>query len=199
MIYCVGLTGSIASGKSLVLSLFAKQGIEVISADEIAKTLTLPQEPAFESIIAYFGSQILAPNGMIDRRCLRQLIFEDPIKRQWLEQLLHPLIRTRIIETIPNCQSPYCMIEIPLLFQRSDYSYLNRVLVLLAPFEQRLQRLMKRDNCTEKQALDIFAVQATDVAYQAIADDVMINDANSTELEKKLMQLHKKYLHEALK
>lgn len=192
--YCVGLTGTIASGKSTVAAYFAKLGIEVISADHIARQLTAYDQPAFAQMVNYFGTSILTPNHELDRRQLRDIIFNDKNKREWLEQLLHPLIREQIAEKTQACRSAYCVVEIPLLIDRTPYPYLNRVILVLSTRKHQIERLMKRDNSSEEQAAAILASQASETTYRALADDVIINDNSLELLHDQVIQLHKQYL-----
>ncbi len=198
-VYTIGLTGYIASGKSLVSTLFSKYDIQIINADYIAKELTSPEQTAFKEIVHHFGSQVLTPNQTLNRAYLRQVIFSQPLERQWLEDLLHPLIQAKIKNKVDESTSPYCIIEIPLLVDRTNYPYLNRVLTILAPYELRLKRLTMRDNCTEKDALLIVAAQADDAAYRQAADDIIINDGSIDALEIKILHLHHAYMQQARK
>lgn len=192
--YCVGLTGNIASGKSTVASFFKERGIKVISADEIARKLTTPGQTALNKIENYFGNSVINNTGELNRAALREIIFTDPKQRLWLEKLLHPLIRQEIANEIRITNSPYCVIEIPLLNDRKSYPYLNRVLLVLAEREQQIERVMHRDKSTRKQALQILATQANNLNRREIADDIVVNDDSLTELEKKIENLHYQYL-----
>ena len=194
MMYCVGLTGNIASGKSTVATFFKALGITVISADKIARELTRLGQPALHSIAQHFGKSVLSTSGELDRGALRQKIFIDPQQRLWLERLLHPLIRQAIQSKINESSSNYCLIEIPLLNNRLDYPYLDRVLLVLANREQQIIRVILRDNCTREQALAILATQSDDESKQKIADDILMNNGSIAELTKKIEKLHDQYL-----
>ena len=192
--YCVGLTGNIGSGKSTVSSYFKELDIDIIDADAVAKDLTTQTKPAFKEIVSHFGKFILSANGEINRRQLRQLIFDNVHERLWLENLLHPLIRKEIELKVNSLNSPYCVIEIPLLKDKIGYPYLNRVLVVQAEHEQQISRFMARDNSSKDDALAILAVQ-TDLSKQkAFADDLISNTGTLKELKKSVRDLHKKYL-----
>ncbi|MFA6303620.1 MAG: dephospho-CoA kinase [Legionella sp.] len=195
MIYCVGLTGNLASGKSTAAKLFAELGVDVINADLIAKELTAEQSPVLSLIEQHFGPNILLNDGKLNRKLLREIIFNDAQERLWLEQLLHPLIRERIQEHIQNCHSAYCVIEIPLLLDRSHYPYLNRVLLIHAPIEQQIQRVQERDHCSKEQALAILATQPDLELRLGLADDVVENDGGLEELRQKIGNLHTHYLN----
>ncbi len=193
--YCVGLTGTIASGKSTVAALFEKLGIEVINADHIAKALVNRGEPALQQLVNYFGKAVLTVDGDLNRRLLRDLIVNDVKGRLWLEALLHPFIRKQIQHDMGLCKGPYCVIEIPLLTNRTDYPYLNRVLLVTAESEKQIARLMTRDHCSREDACAMLeTTRADEHKRQAIADDVLVNDGTVDGLQDKVAVLHTKYL-----
>lgn len=191
--FCIALTGTIASGKSTVAALFKGLGVDVLNADEIGKSITNPGEPALLQIADHFGSSVLTETGALNRRALREIIFANSQERTWLEQLLHPLIRKRLQELKDQCKGSYCIIEIPLLFKRESYPYLNRVLLVTADTETRILRIMARDQHSREEALQILASQASEAKYLQIADDVLINGGLITELQRKIDELHAKY------
>ena len=192
--YCVGLTGQIGSGKSTVARYFSKLGIDIINADQIARTLTHDKGPVLDQISAYFGESILTPEATLDRSGLRQRIFSNKEDRQWLEQLLHPLIRLEIQNKIKQVKSPYTIIEIPLLINRSDYPYLNRILVVEAEHHQKIDRVMARDHSREEEVLAILNAQNTEQGYNELADDILKNTGSFEELGQTINQLHQNYL-----
>ncbi|MGL6028617.1 MAG: dephospho-CoA kinase [Legionella sp.] len=198
MVYCVGLTGNIASGKSCVSAVFATFGITVINADNIARTLSAQHGLAYAAIIEHFGRDILLHDQSIDRKKLRTIIFSDAKERLWLEGLLHPLIRQQIEQEIAQCSSTYCMIEIPLLLDKTHYPYLNKILVVIAPVEEQITRVMARDKCTRQQALAVLATQPDNELRIKQADDLIINDAGFDELKSKAAMLHRHYMNQAL-
>lgn len=192
--FCVALTGAIASGKSTVCQLFSDLGIDIINADQIAKQLTQKGEAAHQAIIEHFGRNMMLPDGNIDRSHLRTIITTDPHAKHWLEQLLHPAIRSAIKESIHQCHSPYCIVEIPLLVSKQDYPYINRVLHVDAPTEQKIVRLMQRDHASREQALAMLSIQPDEKKRRSIADDYFCNDGNMEHLKQHVNQLHQKYL-----
>lgn len=198
MVYCVGLTGNIASGKSCVAAIFADFGIMVINADNIARALSAQHGLAYAAIKEHFGQDILLDNQDIDRKKLRTIIFSDAKERLWLEGLLHPLIRQQIEQEIAQCSSTYCMIEIPLLLDKTHYPYLNKILAVIAPVEEQITRVMARDKCTRQQALAILATQPDNELRIKQADDLIINDAGFDELKSKAAMLHRHYMNQAL-
>lgn len=192
--YCVGLTGNIASGKSTVSRFFKEHGIAVISADETARELTAANQPALITIAEHFGQSVIQSTGELNRFALREMIFKDPKQRLWLEQLLHPLIRQLIQEKIRRSAGPYVVIEIPLLNRRSDYPYLDRVLLIVADYEQKVTRVMERDRSTQEQAEAILAIQVNETTHREFADDIVNNDGSLNDLAKKVKFLHQQYL-----
>ncbi|MBA2710042.1 MAG: dephospho-CoA kinase [Tatlockia sp.] len=193
--FCVGLTGNIASGKSTVSQLFKKMGVTIISADEASRELTKVNQPALKAIEKHFGKVFIKPSGELDRFALRQTIFNDPKQRLWLEQLLHPLIRQFMENKLDESTGPYAIVEIPLLKNRNDYPYLNRVLLILAPKEKVIQRILERDHCDKEQAEAILSVQGIDdLVKRNLADDIINNEGTVDDLVKKVDNLHHQYL-----
>jgi dephospho-CoA kinase len=196
--YCIGLTGSIGSGKSTVAAQFAKLGIDIVSADHIARNLVQRDQPALQNIIQHFGTKVLTENGELDRRHLREIIAHNTLERMWLENLLHPLIRKEIEKTIQQCTSPYCIIEIPLLFDKTGYPYLNRILLVLAETELQIKRLMQRDHASRQHACAMLATTRNEEAKRlTIADDILTNDGTLDDLKKNVAHWHEIYLRNA--
>lgn len=192
--FCVGLTGNVGSGKSTAISFFKALGITTISADDISKSLTQPNTLAFQEIVHHFGKKALTSTGLLNRTYLREIIFNDKKERLWLENLLHPLIREAIELEVKQARSVYSVIEIPLLFNREQYPYLNRILVIQAQTKHQLSRIVKRDLCTEEQALAILDIQPCDKERSAIADDIVMNNTTLSDFQDKITMLHEQYL-----
>jgi len=195
--FCIGLTGSIGSGKSTVAHHFKALGVDIINADQIARTLTLKDTQAFREIVKHFGESILTPQEELNRAHLREVIFNNEQERLWLENLLHPLIQQQIEQDITRLTGPYCIIEIPLLTNKARYPYLNRVLLVKAHENQQLARLVLRDNSAEEDTRAILAIQKKNEAAQmAIADDIILNTSTQDSLQQQVEILHKRYLQE---
>jgi len=191
--YCVALTGNIASGKSTALALFKSLGIMTVSADQISRELTTTNTTVLNAIRHYFGHDIFDQQNKLNRRALRELIFNDPTKRRWLEELLHPLIRKEIEKQIKAAQSPYCVIEIPLLLDRSQFPYINRVLLISCDEDTQIARVMARDHCSQHQALLIIKSQPSNRARIDLADDIIINNKGISELKILIKKQHAIY------
>lgn len=192
--YCIGLTGTIASGKSTVADYFRQLGIDVISADEIAHQLTQKKSPILADIAQYFSPHVFSESGELNRRQLREIILQDPKAKSWLEQLLHPLIRKEIQQQVNACQSSYCVIEIPLLTNREDYPYLNRILLVEADTNVQIDRLIERDHCTAAQAQLFLQTHAENNTRAQLADDFIQNTGTKAELLEKVKKMHEEYL-----
>ncbi|KTC78619.1 dephospho-CoA kinase [Legionella cincinnatiensis] len=195
MVYCVGLTGDIASGKTTAATLFSQLGIEVISADKISRELTQKDHHIYKKIVEHYGTKILNSDKDLNRAQLREIIFSNPKEREWLEHLLHPLIRQKIKKKVASCTTPYCIVEIPLLITKHHYPYIDRVLLITTPIETQISRVMKRDQCTKEQAQAILSVQPNISLRLKNAHDVVVNDLGIEELTTKVNNLHRKYLH----
>lgn len=195
--YCVGLTGPIASGKSTVAQLFSALGVDLLDADHIAKQITAKGKPALGQIITHFGPKFLDASGELNRRLLRDTIFQNSRARHWLEELLHPLIRQEIETQLATPPRLYYMIEIPLLINRTVYPYLNRVLLVLTEPSLQMQRITQRDQHSISEATTIMQAQADEHTYRALADDLILNRGPLFDLKNAVLQLHQTYLDKA--
>lgn len=190
----IGLTGGIGSGKSTVANLFAKLGIEIIDTDQLAREVVNPGTAALQKIAEHFGAEILTAQNTLNRKQLRAIIFQHPEQREWLENLLHPLIRHAMRKHALHAKSSYCIVVIPLFVESKSNDLINRVLVIDAPEQLQLARAMQRDGMTAAQATAILKSQASRTRRLAAADDVIHNDKDMLNLEQQVLRLHKKYL-----
>ena len=193
--YCIALTGGIASGKSTVADLFSHYGIPILSADSIAKQVSNKGGPCFNAIVDYFGVQFLdSKTGDLNRKMLRKIIFKDSKKRLWLEKLTHPIIQDKIKKAISNAQGPYCLIEIPLLVKHCQYHYISRILLVTTTKSIQISRIQSRDKTSVADAIAIMKAQPDEKQRIENADDIIHNDNNMESLQKSVYNLHKKYL-----
>lgn len=190
----IGLTGGIGSGKSTVARLFSEFGAPVIDADLISHQLTQVGTPAFKKIIEHFGKTLLNTDGSLNREKLKKIIFNAPEKKQWLEKLLHPVIRTHMTQQMEKIDYPYCILMIPLLAEVQPHPMVDRVLVVDIDPATQIQRVLLRDNMTKEQATKIIAAQASREARLVLADDVITNEGSLDELRAQVKVLHEKYL-----
>lgn len=190
----IGLTGGIGSGKTTVANLFAERGIPIIDADIVAREVTQPNTTAFEKIVKHFGNDILQSDGTLNRSKLREIIFQDVKQRLWLEELLHPIIRNAMRDKINEQTAPYLIAVIPLLLEVEFYSFINRILVVDAPEDQQINRVVVRDKSDKTQVEAILKTQASRADRKARAHDVIINDGNLADLIPQVEKLHVQYL-----
>lgn len=189
----VGLTGGIGTGKSTVCRLFAELGVAVIDADEIAREITAPHQPALHSIVREFGEDILDSYGRLRRDKLRVLVFSDPERRKWLETLLHPLILEEMLRRAKEEKGPYCLLCIPLLVETGQSSLVDHVLVVDAPEALQVQRVIERDHLTIDEVKAIMQAQASRERRLKAAHDVIVNDGGLTKLAEQVKALHQRY------
>lgn len=192
--YTVALTGGIASGKSEVERRFAALGVPVIDADRIARELVEPGQAALQAIVDTFGTSILNADGSLDRAAMRSRVFADLAARQQLEAILHPRIREQMKADAIAAAGDYVMLAIPLLVESGTaYEWANRILVVDAPSEMQMQRLLQRPGIDAATAEAILAAQTTREQRLAIADDVIDNSGPIAALDKIVLHLHQRY------
>ncbi|MCS0353235.1 dephospho-CoA kinase [Vibrio ordalii] len=191
----VGLTGGIASGKSTVAHLFQQHfSIDVVDADIIAREVVKPGSEGLTAICAHFGLTILKPDGQLDRTALREKIFADEQEKAWLNQLLHPMIRAKMIADLAKTTSPYALLVVPLLIENNLQTLVDRILVVDVDLKTQIARTMARDKVSEQQVGSILAAQASREQRLQYADDVIKNSAENQKLLPQITELHKKYL-----
>lgn len=154
----IGLTGGIGSGKSTVAGFFKALDIEVIDADNISRLVVQKGQPALAKIVTYFGSDILI-DGELNRTKLRQCIFVDETKKNWLNDLLHPLIRSEMLAQLGRAKGKYVLLEAPLLFENKLDNYCEHVVVIDIDEQSQVNRASIRDNCTIEQIKAIISSQ----------------------------------------
>ncbi|MDH2997836.1 dephospho-CoA kinase [Pasteurellaceae bacterium LFhippo2] len=198
MPYIIGLTGGIGSGKSTVANLFEKLGVPIIDADIVARQVVEKGSPLLAQIADYFGSQILTENGALDRTALRQIVFADPVKKEWLNNLLHPAIREEMLKQLNSVTPPYALWVVPLLIENKLTEFCDRVLVVDVLPEIQLERTLKRDNSNEETIKNIIKAQVDRSTRLSYADDIIENNQPLEQglalLEQQVNQLHQTYL-----
>jgi dephospho-CoA kinase len=199
----LGVTGGIACGKSLVCHFFKRLGAAVLSADELAREAVRPGEKAFNEIVAHFGKEILTTEGIIDRGRLAEKVFRVPAARHELNQIAHPAIGRLADQLIGQLRKdptvPLIVYEAPLLFEAKAEGRVDLVLVVAAPPEQQLERLMRRENISREDATRRISAQMPLAEKVARADILVENNGSPAEVEKmigdifaKLTTLNKK-------
>jgi dephospho-CoA kinase len=189
----IGLSGGIGSGKTSVSDLFAEYGIDIIDADVIAREVVEPGTWALAKIVEKFGSSILDEKGQLDRVKLREHIFADPSMKDWLNALLHPIIREQMQIQTDAAQSGYCILSVPLLVENKLNTQVDRVLIVDVSEQSQVSRTLQRDKVSEQQVRAIMASQATREQRLSLADDVIDNDGDIDSLSLQVSGLHRKY------
>lgn len=194
MVYTVALTGGIGSGKSTIAAFFADKGITLVDADHIAREVVEPGQPALNRILKHFGDDILHENGTLNRAALRERIFSNHIDKQWINDLLHPLIQQRTQTLIARATSPYVLWVVPLLVENHLHHQADRVLVVDVSVECQIVRTMQRDTLSRERVLQILAAQASREQRLAVADDVINNENCPEPIAEQVDRLHRHYL-----
>lgn len=189
----VGLTGGIGSGKSAAAECFAALGVGIVDADIVAREVVAPGQPALQQIAAHFGDQVIAADGSLQRRVLREIVFADPEQRRWLEQLTHPLIAQSIQRQLAASTGPYALLVSPLLLETTQRELVQRVLVIDAPETLQVTRTVARDQAEPEQVRQIMAAQMSREQRLAHADDVIVNQGDLEQLRQQVVQLHQQY------
>lgn len=195
--FILGITGGIGSGKSAATQWFESQGITVVDADIVAREVVEPGQPALQAIQQAFGNWVLQEDGSLDRRALREHIFQFPEARQTLEKITHPAIRQSIIQQLQQAESPYVILVSPLLFETNQHQLTHHTLLVDADEQTQLQRASQRDGQSEEQIRKIIAAQMPRAQKQQLANDIVINDGLLEHLHQQLKPLHLSYLQRA--
>ncbi|MEC6908466.1 dephospho-CoA kinase [Photobacterium piscicola] len=194
MTIVIGLTGGIGSGKTTVANMFADYGIDLIDADIIAREVVAVGSVGLARITEKFGNRILLSDGNLDRSQLRTVIFSDPQLKNWLNQLLHPLIREKMLADIERATSPYCLLIVPLMIENNLQTMADRLLVVDVDQQTQIMRTQQRDNVSLEQIKNILAAQASRQQRLDAADDIICNNGDNQALLTQVAQLHLHYL-----
>lgn len=193
----VGLTGGIGCGKSTATRRFAVLGAPVIDADLIAREIVGSGQAALGEIVAQFGGQALQGDGSLDRAWLRQAVFGDSQRLQQLESILHPRIRKEILRRMVDYQlanTPYIIVDVPLLFEKGYEQIFDRVLVIDCLPDQQRDRVKQRDGSAVAVIDSIIQAQVPRSERLQRADDILENSGSLADFNDEINKLHEKYL-----
>ncbi|REB06568.1 dephospho-CoA kinase [Sporosarcina sp. BI001-red] len=193
----IGLTGSIASGKSTVANLLKDRGYPVVDADEIARLVVEPGSPVLKEIETIFGAGVIRDDGSMNRAVMGQLIFGDDKKREQLNAIIHPAIRKELInqkEAHLVAGAKTVIMDIPLLFENKLHDYVEKILVVSVTPEVQKERLMSRNQLSEQEADSRIASQLPIEIKEQGADAVIDNNGNLAETERQLVDVLQKWL-----
>lgn len=191
--YTIGLTGSIACGKSTVLSYLASKGIPFIDADLVAREVVEPGEPALQSLVDVFGESILQEDGALNRSTLGDMVFHDAKKRKALDDIMGKYIRHRIVTYKDRYEvkgTPVIIMDIPLLIEKNYMPLVDAVWVVAVSEDTQLQRLMARNGYTREQALQRIQSQMPVQEKLSYADVVIHNDGTLDALHQELDRIY---------
>ena len=197
MMFIIGMTGGIGSGKSEALKIFESLNIKVIDLDNIAKEITDTSHQAIQEIKLVFGDAIFDKENRLDRKKLREIIFSEKDQKINLEKILHPKILEEVMKRLNVLSNEsYVVIDIPLLFETNQYtSLISRSLVIDCKVDDQIERVKKRDGIDTSVIQSIIEQQVGRNYRIERADDVVVNDGSIEKLEESIKALHKKYLN----
>jgi dephospho-CoA kinase len=189
----VGLTGGIACGKSVALGFFRESGAGGVSTDLITHRLLSEDEGVQDALQQEFGEQVFSGEGTVDKRHLGDLIFSNPSKRRWLEELLHPLIRTEWLHQVNNLEENLVAVELPLLFENSLESEFDFVVSIFSNPKTQMHRLLER-GLEQLEARNRLDAQLPTVLKARRADFVLLGDGETSYLGKQVECLCRNFL-----
>jgi dephospho-CoA kinase len=190
--FIVGVTGGIGSGKTLVTDAFAARGVFIADADEAARHIVEPGQPALAQIVAHFGEGITDSSGRLDRPKLREIVFNDVDARRQLESFTHRPIMETLAHQLQSATSAYAMLVLSAGLGNSRL--IHRMLVVDADESVRVHRVMTRDGSSESLVRQIMASQPSSEERRNIADDVIENNGDTTTVLNEVDRLHNVYL-----
>ena len=195
MMRVLGLTGGIGSGKSLVAQMFRELGAEVIDADQLARDVVEPGQPALDEIVEAFGRDILLPDGRLNRGRLAAAIFADPAARQRLNAITHPRIRARMDTEVAarSQRSGVLILDIPLLYENGRAGIVEKVVVVWVDPATQLQRLTERDGLSVEDARQRIAAQMSLDDKRARADYVIDNTGSREATRRQVETIYRQY------
>jgi dephospho-CoA kinase len=192
--YLVGLTGGIGSGKSTIAGAFKRLGVKVVDADQASRAVVEPESETLKTIIDHFKGETLLVDGQLNRSALRDIIFNNPEHKAWLEGLLHPLINGWISQQLEQpTTSPYVILESPLLFETNQYKMINTSLLVDVTPELQIARASQRDKVNKSQIQAIIDTQMSRQQKVELADFIFDNSLAIDSIEKRVIDFHNQF------
>lgn len=192
-LFKLGVTGGVGSGKSLVCRRLQEFGVPVCSADELAKQAVAPGTKAYEQIVDHFGRQILTPDGDIDRAGLRRIIVGDDTARKTLEGFVHPEVMRQMEKHFAAAEkqgAPMAAAEVPLLFEAGLEPFFDAVILVSGDRENRLQRVMARDNVNRQEAAALMKTQMPEAQKRRRADYIIDNNGSIDRMQEEVDRIY---------
>jgi dephospho-CoA kinase len=196
----VGLTGSVAVGKSFVASVFRELGCFVFDADQIAHSVMEPGRPAHAEIVAEFGRQILAPDGSIDRAKLASIVFADKARRMRLNQIVHPRVIEELDRLLKEVESTnpgaIAIVDAALMIESGGYKRFDRLIVVFCDREEQIRRLIDRNHISREEAERRVAAQMSSEEKRRFADYEIDTSGTFEQTRQRVMQVYSQLLRD---
>ncbi|MCY7402333.1 MAG: dephospho-CoA kinase [Nocardioides sp.] len=193
----VGLTGGVASGKSTVSAILVELGAVLIDADVLAREVVAGGTPGLEAVVAEFGTELLTDDGELDRPAMGALVFNDADARRRLEAIVHPLVFERIVALEAQAPEDAVVVhDIPLLAESGRADTFDAVLVVHAPHEVQVDRMIQDRGWTRDEAEARIAAQASSEERLALATHVIDNTGSTDDLRRRVASVYAS-LHDA--
>jgi dephospho-CoA kinase len=201
--FIVGLTGGVASGKSLVSQVWKEEGAYLIDADRIARELVQPRAPAWKALVKAFGKEILQEDGSIHRKKLATRVFSNPVEKDLLNRVLHPRItreiNRRVKEIGQRNPKAIVVIDAALLVETGYYRNVDKVVVVTSTQKQQIERLRRRDQMDQEMARGIIDSQISGEERIKVADIIIRNEGSRTQTERKAKEVFEELKRAALR
>ena len=192
--FSVGLTGGIGSGKTTIAGIFASLGAGIVDADAASREIMLPGSPVFSAVAEKFGKGVVAPDGTLDRRHLRSIVFSSPEALSFLESVTHPPIMQLMSEKMASIDAPYVIAVVPLLFEKHFDSLVRRTLAVDLDESLQLSRTVERDSSSPESVMAIMSHQLPRGKRAVMADDIIYNDPDPEVKRASVSMLHRRYM-----
>ncbi len=183
----IGLTGGIATGKTLVSNMFKELGAYIIDADVVARQITEKGSPVLKEIERVFGKEVFLPDGSLNRRRLREIIIKDKNKRELLNSITHPAIIEKENRLVREADSSLIIVDAALLIESGSYKRFKEIILVYAPFEVQLKRLIERDGMSEKDAVSFIKTQMSIEEKKKFATYI-IDNSNGVDYTRKQVE-----------
>lgn len=189
----VGLTGGIGSGKSTVINHFKQLGVNCYQADKEAKKLMDSDRKLINEIQNSFGNNIYI-NSKLDRKKLASIVFRDKNKLQLLNSIVHPLVNQHFINYCKDLDYKYIIKEVAIIFETKTQDKFDKIILIKAPKEERVNRIVIRDNCSRQDAVDRISNQIDD-KYKIDKSDFIIDNINLKDIPNKVLEIHNRIIN----
>ena len=183
----IGLTGGIATGKTLVSNMFKELGAYIIDADVVARQIVEKGSPVLKEIEKVFGKEVFLPDGSLNRRRLREIIIKDKNKRELLNSITHPAIIEKENRLVREADSSLIIVDAALLIESGSYKRFKEIILVYSPFEVQLKRLIERDGMSEKDAVSFIKTQMSIEEKKKFATYI-IDNSNGVDYTRKQVE-----------